>query len=353
MSDADIIEAFKRFDPATTRTEFYANCQAAHRIFSRRYGLDRLAAYGFDPFSLAHDYYIRLATENFAPLEQRPQGVTLRDWMIGGYRFVILRALKAYNRHFDNLAATDIDRLAGQLAASPDATLLQDVAAWVEQAYRDPLMGEIARGLFVLGYKQTEVAEACGITPSAVNQRYKRMMNEVVIPQVCRCYPDGLERSCVQDAESSCCMYNLNAYPGAEDAGARPATQIPRDRITAPFVDRLEEHQVFVFGTDPQGLHFGSCAQMALRFGAVRGVGSGLQGRSYAIPVMGCRLSDTGAAVEALARFAAERPEWQFLIPEVGCGTAGYNPETIAPLFKPVRALSNVTLPQSFWISGS
>lgn len=44
--------------------------------------------------------------------------------------------------------------------------------------------------------------------------------------------------------------------------------------------------------------------------------------------------------------FAAEHPELEFLVTEIGCGIAGFTPEEIAPLFR--GAGDNVLLPERF-----
>ena len=53
------------------------------------------------------------------------------------------------------------------------------------------------------------------------------------------------------------------------------------DRITPSQVTVLEDGEVFVFGSNIQGLHMGGAARIAYeKFGAVWGIGEGLQGRS-------------------------------------------------------------------------
>ena len=84
------------------------------------------------------------------------------------------------------------------------------------------------------------------------------------------------------------------------------------------------------------------------RFGAVWGVGEGLQGRSYALPTME-GLDSMAAAVGRFIAFAREHSELRFLVTAVGCGIAGYRPEQIAPLFAEAVPLGNVCLPLSFW----
>lgn len=56
------------------------------------------------------------------------------------------------------------------------------------------------------------------------------------------------------------------------------------ERITPSLVSGLEPGEVFVFGSNINGMHMGGAARVALeRFGAVWGVGEGLQGRSGAV----------------------------------------------------------------------
>lgn len=56
--------------------------------------------------------------------------------------------------------------------------------------------------------------------------------------------------------------------------------------FTPDFVEKLEEGQVFVFGSNLNGVHSGGASLMALRnFGAEWGQAEGLQGQSYASPL--------------------------------------------------------------------
>ena len=124
---------------------------------------------------------------------------------------------------------------------------------------------------------------------------------------------------------------------------------INQDRITPERITTVEEGEVFVFGSNAQGRHMGGAARVAMeRFGAVWGVGEGLQGRSYALPTME-GLDSMAAAVGRFVEFAREHPELRFLVTAVGCGIAGYRPEQIAPLFAEAVPLGNVCLPLRFW----
>ena len=59
------------------------------------------------------------------------------------------------------------------------------------------------------------------------------------------------------------------------------------NRITPERINRLGANEVFVFGSNARGLHYGGAARAALeRFGAIMGQGHGLQGKRYAINYM-------------------------------------------------------------------
>ena len=121
------------------------------------------------------------------------------------------------------------------------------------------------------------------------------------------------------------------------------------ERMTPEFITAVEEGEVFVFGSNAQGRHLGGAARVAMeRFGAVWGVGEGLQGRSYALLTME-GIDCLAAAASRFIAFAREHPELRFFVTAVGCGIAGYSPKEIAPLFADAVPLSNVWLPLSFW----
>ena len=97
-----------------------------------------------------------------------------------------------------------------------------------------------------------------------------------------------------------------------------------KNRISPDLITQLKEGEVFVFGSNAQGLHFGGAARVAVnRFGALMGQGEGLQGQSYAIPTMEGPES-MKQAVERFCAFAQEHPELTFLVTAIGCGIAGF-----------------------------
>ena len=123
----------------------------------------------------------------------------------------------------------------------------------------------------------------------------------------------------------------------------------PGTRITPDMITRLAPNEVFVFGSNEQGLHYGGAAKAAVEnFGAIMGQGNGLQGKSYAIPSMS-GIGVMGEYVKEFCEFAKANPEKRFLVTEIGCGIAGYSIGEVAPLFECCRDVENVTLPASFW----
>lgn len=97
--------------------------------------------------------------------------------------------------------------------------------------------------------------------------------------------------------------------------------------------------KIFVFGSNLMGYHGGGAALVASRdYGAVRGVGEGLTGDSYALPTCaapGLPLARTevAQACTRFARFASEHPELDFLLTPVGCGIAGFSTADVGGMF--------------------
>lgn len=120
-------------------------------------------------------------------------------------------------------------------------------------------------------------------------------------------------------------------------------------KFTPEMIDALGENEIFVFGSNLQGMHQGGAARVArLKFGAVWGVGVGLQGQSYAIPTMQGGVDTIKPYVDQFIRMAALLPELTFYVTRIGCGIAGFRDADIAPLFRNALELRNVVLPRSF-----
>ena len=122
-------------------------------------------------------------------------------------------------------------------------------------------------------------------------------------------------------------------------------------RISPKWIDRLEDYEVFVFGSNLDGSHGGGAAAAAIKWGAVWGQGKGLQGQTYAIPTMQGGVDTIKPYVDEFLSFAKSKPDLKFLVTEIGCGIAGFTVEQIAPLFKNVLHdnMENVFLPEAFY----
>ena len=120
-------------------------------------------------------------------------------------------------------------------------------------------------------------------------------------------------------------------------------------RITQKWITSLTDNEIFVFGSNLQGMHGGGAARMAYKqFGAVWGQGTGLQGKSYAIPTMHGGTEEIAPYVDTFIAFAREHKELKFLVTEIGCGIAGFTAREMAPLFRDALDIENIYLPQRF-----
>ena len=129
---------------------------------------------------------------------------------------------------------------------------------------------------------------------------------------------------------------------------SRNRTENPN--IASDRIDILEEHEIFVFGSNLAGRHGGGAARSAnIKFGAEWGVGVGLTGQSYAIPTMQGGVETIKPYVDEFIRFAQANPELKFLVTRIGCGIAGFKDEEIAPLFDKAMQVPNIYLPETFF----
>ena len=120
-------------------------------------------------------------------------------------------------------------------------------------------------------------------------------------------------------------------------------------RVSPQWITTLADDEVFVFGSNLEGLHGGGAALLAYeRFGAIWGQGTGLQGKSYGIPTMHGGIDTIAPYEDEIIAFAREHRELKFLVTEIGCGIAGFTVGEMAPLFKDARDEENIYLPQRF-----
>lgn len=118
---------------------------------------------------------------------------------------------------------------------------------------------------------------------------------------------------------------------------------------TPENITRLGPDDIFVFGSNLEGMHLGGAARVARnKFGAIMGKGVGMQGQSYAIPTMQGGVETIKPYVDDFIKLAREWDQNTFYVTRIGCGIAGFTDDEIAPLFDEAYDLYNVRLPKSF-----
>lgn len=128
-----------------------------------------------------------------------------------------------------------------------------------------------------------------------------------------------------------------------------------KNRITPNKIIELNQNEIFVFGSNLIGVHGAGAAKKAMEFGAELGNPIGRQGNTYAIPTKDAfiknplSVKEIGYYVDNLINYAELNPELTFLVTEIGCGLAGYDPTDIAPLFTKAILVKNIHLPKPFW----
>lgn len=129
----------------------------------------------------------------------------------------------------------------------------------------------------------------------------------------------------------------------------------PRDkrtRITPEHITSLMSDEIFVFGSNREGAHMGGAARQALQWGAIWGQGEGIQGKTYAIPTMFDTVEEIRPYVNRFIEYAKANPDKRFLVTNIGCGIANFEPKQIAPLFEEVikQNMKNICLSKEFSI---
>lgn len=366
LTDDEILEGFRNADEHIVKEYFYGYCRVAYYIYDRRYDLQYKP--GMDFYSLAHEYYLALIKHDFRQLEDRKPTMSLKTWMVNGFRFLVLDKLKALKK--ERLKESLEERMGNTRLKFDvhDDEFAEEFRSTIDEICRtyygrDSRNSIILQMLFVEGFKGKEIAAQLGISQPAVTERYNRMMHDVVVPYFKRYFVTnkyGLPTRYEKFMEDEC-SYSM-ARPSVGAKMPRPSVGANRDlifrdmkenytgRVTPSWIDDLQENQVFVFGSNLAGMHGGGAARVArLRFGAVMGKGVGMQGRSYAIPTMQGGTETIRPYVNDFIAYAKEHPELTFLVTPIGCGIAGFEPEDIAPLFEEASNVENIWLPKSFW----
>ena len=369
LSDDEILQGFKDANARIVREYYYGYCRVAYCIYDKRYDLQHKP--GMDFYSLAHEYYLYLCEHGFKPLEDRKPSMSLKTWMVNGFRFLLLDKLKEVvkEHRFESFEARQESR--EMQFDVTDNQFEHDLYQTIEDIGnfyygRDSKNSIILKMLYIEGFRGKDVAAQLGISHSAVTQRCQKMMHDVVIPYFKRYFDASEYGSYLSFAEEDTCiesapkmsmpsMMSSRMYceEAAEDNNIFNNSCMEdkkKGRITPSWIDSLKENEIFVFGSNLAGMHGGGAARIArLHFGAVMGKGVGLQGQSYAIPTMQGGVETIRPYVDDFIAYAKHHQELHFLVTPIGCGIAGFEAEDIAPLFESAKEMKNISLPESFW----
>lgn len=354
LSDEQIIAGFRRGDSYIIQHYFYEYCRAGYYVFDKHYDLSHKE--NLDCTSLTHQYAIYLLEHQWEPLENRSEGVSLRTWIIGGFRYIVLDALKWYQKEYGSITFEDYLQsfdITSDLRLQFRKTVM-DMCDTCDMDRRDRV---IAMMMLDGGFKAKDIAEQLGLTPSAVSQRYKSLKERIIIPYFRKHFDMELDMPEVIDHFD---IRERTAMPPMAMEGMACKTEAAFDvepneydmekkRTTPEYITSLAPGEIFVFGSNLRGMHGGGAAYVAVRkFGAVMGQGVGLQGQSYAIPTMQGGVETIRPYVDEFIQFAREHRELTFLVTRIGCGIAGFSDEEIAPLFEKAHGEENIVLPEGW-----
>lgn len=353
LSDEQIIRGFRDGDAYIIRTYFYGYCEIGYRIFDLRYQLHEKQ--NLDFMSLSHQYAIYLMENEWKPLEDHSPEVSLKTWIINGFRYIVLDALKWYKKEYGSITFEDYLR-------SFDVTrnlrlqfnqMVEDVCDHVPMSRQDRLIIDM---LLLKGFKGKEIAIQMGMTPAAISQKYKKLRESIIIPYFRDNFDMDLDmpevmtdfslsidtREMLTEEENVPCCYSVGS-------AGHMGYQMRKKRTTPEFIMSLQPNEVFVFGSNLRGLHGGGAAYVAYKqFGAVMGQGVGFQGQSYAIPTMQGGVDTIRPYVDEFILFAKGHPELTFLVTRIGCGIAGFTNNEISPLFAKAHNIDNIVLPEGW-----
>ena len=354
LSDEQIIAGFRRGDSYIIQHYFYEYCRAGYYVFDKHYDLSHKE--NLDCTSLTHQYAIYLLEHQWEPLENRSEGVSLRTWIIGGFRYIVLDALKWYQKEYGSITFEDYLQsfdITSDLRLQFRKTGM-DMCDTCDMDRRDRV---IAMMMLDGGFKAKDIAAQLGLTPSAVSQRYKSLKERIIIPYFRKHFDMELDMPEVIDHFD---IRERTAMPPGAMEGMACKTEAAFDmepneydmekkRTTPEYITSLAPGEIFVFGSNLRGMHGGGAAYVAVRkFGAVMGQGVGLQGQSYAIPTMQGGVETIRPYVDEFIQFAREHRELTFLVTRIGCGIAGFSDEEIAPLFEKAHGEENIVLPEGW-----
>jgi hypothetical protein len=359
LSDKDIIKGFRQGDADIIRTYFYGYCEIGYYIFDQRYLLHEKE--NLDFLSLAHQYAIYLMEHDWKPLEDHSPNISLKSWLINGFRFVVLDALKWYRKEYGSITFEDYLQsfdVSSNLRMQFNH-MVQDVCDHIPMSRQERLIIDM---ILLKGFKSKDVAAEMGMTPAAISQKYKKIKEEIIVPYFRQNFdmeldmpeimpesmqeitPDyGMLGQAMMEEAAPCAM------PPMDLIERRTTKSMEQKRTTPERITSLQPNEIFVFGSNLRGMHGGGAAYVAYRnFGAIMGKGVGLQGQSYAIPTMQGGVDTIRPYVDEFIEFAKQHQDLTFLVTRIGCGIAGFTDEEISPLFEKAHTVGNIVLPSGW-----
>ena len=350
LSDDEIIRGFRRGDADIIRTYFYGYCEVGYNIFDQRYQLREKE--NLDFLSLAHQYAIFLMEHDWKPLEDHSPEVSLKTWIINGFRFVVLDALKWYRKEYGSITFEDYLQ---SFDVTSDLRLqfnhmVQDVCDHVPMGRQERVIIDM---ILLKGFKSKDVAAQMGMTPAAISQKYKKIKEDIIVPYFRQYFDMDLD---MPEIMPDFAIVREAVMEEAAPCGAvmdfmqrRTTKNMEQKRTTPERITSLKPNEIFVFGSNLRGMHGGGAAYIAYRqFGAIMGQGVGLQGQSYAIPTMQGGVDTIKPYVDEFIEFAKQRPNLTFLVTRIGCGIAGFTEDEISPLFEKAHDKANIILPRNW-----
>lgn len=114
------------------------------------------------------------------------------------------------------------------------------------------------------------------------------------------------------------------------------------------IITELKENQIFVFGSNLEGIHGGGAARDAMNWGACYGFPMGRQGQTYAIVTKDLRDGKfvgwdmVASQLDTLDWYASLLPDLQFLLTPIGTGLAGGSIEDLEEVVKRTILSDNI-----------
>lgn len=138
---------------------------------------------------------------------------------------------------------------------------------------------------------------------------------------------------------------------------------ITEREYTPENITELKPNEIFVFGSNSEGVHGKGAALLAKqKFGAIQKQSEGLQGQSYAIITKknwrvekSSTLNEIGKGIQDMLIFAKNNPDKKFLVTKLGSSLAGYTIDEIKELFIKLKNFipDNVILPKEYEVRNS